>query len=145
MRESQKANPRVYLIRKLPLSAARVVRGGAVNKLPHQVPMESDSALPNRFVTTHWSVVLAAGGLDSAQAQVSLARLCQTYWFPIYAFIRKRGYPPPDAQDLTQQFFADLVEKKRLAHASRDRGRFRVFLMTCAQNFLHNEHDRTCA
>jgi len=97
------------------------------------------------FRTTHWSVVLAAGEEGSEQATAALARLCQTYWFPIYAFIRKRGYSPEQAQDFTQEFFAGFLEKNYVARATRERGRFRVFLMKSVENFLHNEHDKAKA
>jgi RNA polymerase sigma-70 factor (ECF subfamily) len=97
------------------------------------------------FHTTHWSVVLAAGEEGSAQAATALARLCQTYWFPVYAFIRKRGHSPEQTQDFTQEFFAGFLEKNYVAKAARDRGRFRAFLMSSVENFLHNEHDRAKA
>src|SRR5215472_12368230 len=97
------------------------------------------------FHTTHWSVVLAAGEEGSEQAAAALARLCQTYWFPVYAFIRKRGHSPEQAQDLTQDFFAGFLEKNYVAKAARERGRFRVFMMSSVQNFLYNQHDRAQA
>lgn len=97
------------------------------------------------FRTTHWSVVLAAGEEGSEQAASALSRLCQTYWFPVYAFIRKKGHSPEQAQDFTQEFFAGFLEKNYVARARRDRGRFRVFLMSSVQNFLHNQHDRAQA
>ncbi len=89
--------------------------------------------------------MLAAGGQESKEAFAALTHLCQTYWFPIYAFIRKRGHSPEQAKDLTQSFFAAFLEKNYLARALRERGRFRVFLMTSVQNFLHNEFDRSQA
>lgn len=98
-----------------------------------------------QFRTTHWSVVLAAGARTSQQSQEALAKLCQTCWFPLYAFIRKRGHSPEQAEDLTQEFFARLLEKNTLAHADRDRGRFRSFLMTSVENFLRDEHGRVTA
>src|SRR5437867_4041273 len=94
------------------------------------------------FHTTHWTEVLAAGAENSLEASEALARLCQTYWLPIYAFIRKRGHDPDQAQDLTQEFFAGFLEKRHVAQAVRARGRFRSFLMTSVENFLHNAHDR---
>jgi RNA polymerase sigma factor (sigma-70 family) len=97
------------------------------------------------FNTTHWSVVLAAGEEGSEQATVALSRLCQTYWFPVYAFIRKRGHSPEQAEDFTQEFFAVFLEKNYVAKAARDRGRFRVFLMSSVENFLHNQYDRAQA
>ena len=95
-----------------------------------------------QFHTTHWSAVLAAGEVGTDQAEAALSRLCQTYWFPVYAFIRKKGHSPEQAQDFTQEFFAGFLEKNYVAKAARDRGRFRVFLMTSVENFLHNQHDR---
>jgi RNA polymerase sigma-70 factor (ECF subfamily) len=94
------------------------------------------------FLTTHWSVVLAAGQADTSQAQGALSHLCQTYWFPLYAYVRRRGFAPPDAQDLTQEFFARLLRGQWLAQADRDRGRFRSFLLTAMQHFLANEWHR---
>jgi RNA polymerase sigma-70 factor (ECF subfamily) len=97
------------------------------------------------FNTTHWSVVLAAGEEGSEQASAALSRLCQTYWFPVYAFIRKRGHSPDQSQDFTQEFFAVFLEKNYVARAARDRGRFRAFLMSSVENFLHNQHSRAQA
>src|SRR5262252_1215846 len=97
------------------------------------------------FNTTHWSVVIAAGEEGSEQAAAALSRLCQTYWFPVYAFIRKRGHSPEQAQDFTQEFFAVFPEKNYVARAARDRGRFRAFLMSSVENFLYNQHDRAQA
>jgi RNA polymerase sigma-70 factor (ECF subfamily) len=106
---------------------------------------ESEEIAPRVFATTHWSVVLAAGDQRSPQVEAALTRLCQTYWFPIYAFVRKRGHSPEQAQDLTQEFFAVFLEKNHVAKAARERGRFRSFLMTSVENFLRNEHDRARA
>jgi len=103
---------------------------------------ETQEGLARRFNTTHGSVVLAAGDQMSPRSQEALGRLCLAYWFPIYAFVRKRGYSPEQAQDLTQGFFASFLEKHHVAKASPDRGRFRCFLMTSVENFLRNEHDR---
>lgn len=97
------------------------------------------------FATTHWSVVLAAGASESPQSVAALERLCRTYWYPLYACVRRRGYQPQDAQDLTQGFFAALLAGHYLARADRDRGRFRTFLLTAFDNYLHNEHDRATA
>lgn len=98
-----------------------------------------------RFATTQWSLVLAAGRRGSAEAETALARLCALYWYPAFAFIRRRGHSIEDAQDLTQSFFARLIEKDDFAAADRDRGRFRTFLLTACQHFLLNEHDRNVA
>ena len=79
---------------------------------------------------------------DTTRAQAALARLCQTYWYPLYAYVRRRGYAPHDAQDLTQEFFARLLEQNWLAQADRERGRFRTFLLSAMGHFLANEWDK---
>jgi RNA polymerase sigma factor (sigma-70 family) len=94
------------------------------------------------FATTHWSVVLAAGNTSSPEAQSALERLCRTYWYPLYAHVRRRGYSPEDAQDLTQEFFARLLAKHWLSTADRNRGRFRTFLLAAFSHFLANEWHR---
>lgn len=99
----------------------------------------------SRFATTHWSVVLAAGGERSPEAHQALATLCETYWYPLYAYVRRRGYAAEDAQDLTQAFFAALLEKVYLRAADRERGRFRSFLLTALKRFLSKEWDRAHA
>ncbi len=96
-------------------------------------------------MTTHWSVVLAAGHKDTAQAASALASLCTSYWYPLYSYVRRRGYGPEDAQDLTQEFFARLLEKKWLGQANRERGRFRTFLLSSMSHFLANEWDKARA
>lgn len=108
-------------------------------------PTESGPAQSPIFATTHWSVVLEAGEQSSPQAQLALTRLCKTYWLPVYAFVRKRGHSPEQAQDLTQAFFANFLEKQHVTKANRERGRFRCFLMTSVENFLRNENDRARA
>ena len=95
------------------------------------------------FATTHWSVVLAAGGGDSPQATAALEQLCRAYWFPLYAFVRRQGHAPEDAQDLTQGFFARFLEKHSLELADPARGRFRTFLLACLKNYLAEEHRHT--
>ena len=94
------------------------------------------------FVTTRWSVVLTAGRGDSTRAQDALAQLCQAYWYPLYAYARRRGSSPPDAQDLTQEFFARLLEGNWVAQADRERGRFRSFLLTAMKHFMANEWNK---
>jgi RNA polymerase sigma-70 factor (ECF subfamily) len=91
------------------------------------------------FCTTHWSVVLAVRKADSPQAREALARLCQTYWYPLYAYVRRRGYPAHDAQDLTQTFFERLLGRESLATATPARGKFRTFMLTSMQYFLASE------
>ncbi len=98
-----------------------------------------------RFLTTHWSVVLAAGRSDSTRAQNALGRLCQTYWYPLYAHVRRRGHSPHDAQDLTQEFFARLLERHTLASADPNRGRFRSFLLATMDHFLAHEWEKVRA
>lgn len=95
-----------------------------------------------KFHTTRWSVVLAAQGKSSRSAAESLEALCQQYWPPLFAFVRLRGYAEHDAQDLTQEFFARLLEKEWLMAADQQRGRFRTFLLTAMKRFLANEWDR---
>jgi RNA polymerase sigma factor (sigma-70 family) len=97
-----------------------------------------------RFPTTRWTIVSAAGchSLDSAEA---LNELCRAYWFPVYAFIRRRGYSPEAAEDLSQEFFARILEHDTLSGARRERGKFRSFLLASLTNFLANEWDRSQA
>src|SRR6516162_3514630 len=97
------------------------------------------------FATTHWSLVLAAGKSASADAEGALAALCQTYWYPLYAYVRRQGHQPDDAQDLTQEFFARLLEKQYLRAADPERGRFRSFLLSAVKHFLSKERDRAKA
>jgi DNA-directed RNA polymerase specialized sigma24 family protein len=97
------------------------------------------------FVTTHWSVVQAAGSKDSSTAQAALETLCRAYWFPIYAEIRRRGFVVCDAQDLTQGFFASLLESHSFRRPNRDRGRFRSWLLGALHHFLAHERDRARA
>jgi RNA polymerase sigma factor (sigma-70 family) len=91
------------------------------------------------FVTTRWSVVLAAAAEDTTRAQGALAQLCQAYWYPLYAFARRRGCSPPDAQDLTQEFFSRLLKENWVAQADARRGRFRSFLLSAMKHFMTNE------
>jgi len=92
-----------------------------------------------QFLTTHWSLVLRAGQTDSKQATEALECLCRAYWYPLYAYVRRQGHPPHDAEDLTQEFFARLLGKEYLRNADRSRGRFRTFLLSSLKNFLINE------
>jgi RNA polymerase sigma factor (sigma-70 family) len=102
-----------------------------------------------RFATTRWSVVLAAGGDVSATAGIparqALAVLCQAYWYPLYAYVRRRGHLPEEAQDLTQSFFVNLLDRHTLGAADPERGRFRSFLLTALKHFLANERERISA
>lgn len=107
--------------------------------LPEPISDQSDP-----FAPTHWSVILAAGRsqIDPEIARAALAQLCRTYWPPLYAFVRSRGYSVHDAQDLTQSFFEYLIEHKIYARADREKGRFRSFLLASLKNFLANARAR---
>jgi len=109
--------------------------------------MFSSEAKPfaDRFRTTHWSLIAAAKDCDSDEAREALAALCEAYWYPLYAFIRRQGYTMEDARDLTQGFFARLLEKDYLADVDREKGKFRSFLLACCKHFLTNERDRANA
>lgn len=100
---------------------------------------------PRDFATTRWSVVVAAQDRAAPQAQDALATLCRSYWYPLYAYIRRQGHHADIAQDLTQDFFARLLEKDFLALVDREKGRFRSFLLACCKHFLANERDRASA
>ena len=95
------------------------------------------------FVTTHWSTVLAAGAMSSRDADEALERLCRAYWFPLYAFVRRKGYSPHEAEDLTQGFFARFVEKRYLDQMAPEKGKFRTFLLCSLNHFLANEWDKS--
>ena len=97
------------------------------------------------FATTHWSVVLAARDGESAQVTEALEKLCRAYWYPLYAFVRRQGHSPEDAQELTQEFFARLIEKDFLRHLTHRDGRFRSFLLKFMQHFLSDERDKARA
>ncbi len=107
-----------------------------------------DSTVPSSpasdawFGTTHWSVVLSARAADSPNSAAALETLCRTYWYPLYAYARRQGHPPPDAQDLAQDFFARLLQKHYLQAAARDKGKFRTFMLVAFKRFLANEWDR---
>jgi RNA polymerase sigma-70 factor (ECF subfamily) len=105
--------------------------------------LAAGSANAQRFASTHWSVVLRAGDSQSPQSADALEQLCRAYWYPLYGFVRSRGSGPEEARDLTQEFFARLLEKKWLAHADPTRGRFRTFMLAALKNFLVNEWNRT--
>ena len=105
--------------------------------------VQEQSGTRSTFSTTHWSVVLEAGRGDSPEAAQALERLCGAYWYPLYAYVRRQGHAPPDAQDLVQDFFAHFLEHNYLRLADRTRGRFRTFLLTSLQHFLINEWRKT--
>ena len=97
------------------------------------------------FESTRWSLVLAAGEETSVQSKAALGELCARYWYPLYAYVRRRGFRGDEAQDLTQGFFARLLEKEIVRSADRDRGRFRSFLLGAMKNYLSDERDRAQA
>jgi len=105
---------------------------------PPPVPLSGE----RKFASTRWSIVVAAGAPDAPDRHAALATLCQTYWYPVYAFIRRRGASAADAQDLTQEFFAVLLEKDYVRLADRERGRFRTFLLTAVTRFLTKQRER---
>ncbi len=99
----------------------------------------------NRFATTHWSVVVTAGLGASQESREALGSLCENYWYPLYAYVRRRGHQPAEAQDLTQGFLTQLIEKGSIQAADETRGRFRSFLLGSLNHFLSNQwrHDQT--
>src|SRR5467141_5363058 len=111
------------------------------------MPDEQNTGLDNAgwFTTTHWSVVLMAGRGAAPGADVAMERLCRTYWYPLYAYVRRRGYSPEDAQDLTQSFFERLLERDLLADLRPAGARFRSFLLHTLKNHLASEWTRAHA
>jgi len=97
------------------------------------------------FVTTRWTLVLQAAHSDTTGACAALEDLCQAYWYPLYAYVRRRGYSPHDAEDLTQGFFARILKLDSIAQAGRERGKFRAFLLASMNHFLADEWDRASA
>jgi RNA polymerase sigma-70 factor (ECF subfamily) len=100
---------------------------------------------PARFGSTRWSVVLRAAGRSSSQRDDAIATLCETYWYPLYAFIRRRGCSVHEAEDLTQGFFAALLEGDFLSNVGPGKGKFRTFLLVCLRRFLANDQARRAA
>jgi RNA polymerase sigma-70 factor (ECF subfamily) len=113
------------------------------------IPVENNSDAPRKgdgtFATTHWSVVLAAGQSDSPQAAHALETLCGAYWYPLYAYVRRRGHGHEDAQDLTQAFLLQLLERKSFARVDPGKGRFRSFLLAGLNYFLSDARDHVSA
>src|SRR5262245_45699297 len=101
-----------------------------------------DTPVHDVFVTTRWTVVLSAGRKSSAQSDRALGELCQTYWYPLYAYVRRQGQTKEDAEDLVQGFFARFLEKNYLEGLSAERGKFRAFLLASLKHFLANEWDK---
>lgn len=111
-------------------------------RLQENVPKENSAPPDSDFQTTHWSEVLAAGQEESPRRYSALCSLCKGYWYPLYAFARRLGRNPQDAEDLTQEFFALLLSKPLLSSAQPQYGRFRSFLLASMKNFLSNDWDR---
>jgi len=105
----------------------------------------SSSDAPGLFPQTRWSLVLAAGRRDSPESAAALETICRAYWHPLYAYARHCGHPPHDAQDLTQEFFALLLEKHWLEMADREKGRLRTFLIVALKNFMSKQWRRESA
>ena len=105
-------------------------------------PLHNTSATGRAFVTTHWSIVWSARDGDARASNAALEKLCRAYWPPLYAYIRREGYKPEDAQDLTQEFLSRLIHKEWLNRLEDQRGKFRSFLLTFLKNFLSDERDR---
>jgi RNA polymerase sigma-70 factor (ECF subfamily) len=111
--------------------------------LSSENPSQEKDATRDIFVTTRWTVVVAAGHSSTPSADVALEELCGTYWFPLYAYVRRHGYSREDAEDLTQSFFARFLQKNYLEKLSAEHGRFRAFLIASLKHFLANEWDRS--
>jgi DNA-directed RNA polymerase specialized sigma24 family protein len=108
--------------------------------------VNNDAPKPvGQFSTTHWSVVLLAGQTVSPDSQAALEKLCRAYWHPIFLFARRKGHGEEDAKDLTQQFFARLLERNDFSGLNPSKGKFRTFLLTAFTHFLANEYDRASA
>jgi hypothetical protein len=104
-----------------------------------------DSVASDDFATTRWSLVLSAGARETPDSREALGHLCRLYWYPLYAYVRRRGFAGHQAQDVIQGFFARLIEKNAVSAADAQRGRFRSFLLGCLNNYLANERDREVA
>ena len=104
---------------------------------------QSSTAPGDIFATTHWTVVLAAGKRSTPQSDSALEQLCRAYWFPLYAYVRRRGHTKEDAEDLTQAFFARFLARNYLEGLRAERGRFRAFLLASLKHFLANEWDKS--
>src|SRR5437660_8446724 len=111
-------------------------RNTAGRQTMHTLPGSS------QFPATRWTLVVAAGDPHRKEARSALVSLCENYWYPLYAYLRRRGCPPDQAQDLTQEFFIRVLEGRYLDRADPEKGRFRSFLLTSLKFFVADEHDR---
>jgi RNA polymerase sigma-70 factor (ECF subfamily) len=117
---------------------------GIAPSSPRRIRPAADTQNGAAFTTTHWSVVLAAQG-PSPAAEEALEKLCRTYWRPIYGFVRRQGVGPEEAKDLTQGFFALLLERRDFDAVRKEKGRLRSYLLTSLKHFVRNEHNRATA
>jgi len=117
----------------------------SIMESPEQKDFEASTASPQWFATTHWSVVMLAGVPDSPRVIEALETLCRAYWLPLYTYVRRQGYGAHDAQDLTQGFFVRLLRMNSFAGLSREKGKFRTFLLAALNHFLSDERDRSRA
>jgi RNA polymerase sigma factor (sigma-70 family) len=113
--------------------------------MPNHGHRDGTGAQAGRFATTHWSVVLAAGHSSSLQHQPALSQLCHTYWYPLYAYLRRHGCDAHQAADHTQAFFTRLLEKETLKRVKPEGGKFRSFMLTALKHFISNERVRAAA
>ena len=116
-----------------------------VNMAKARNSADSTSRGDRQFAATRWSIVIAAGHQSSPDSRRALESRCQTYWYPLYAYVRRQVANVHEAQDLTQEFFATLLERNSLEAVHRERGRFRSFLLTAGRNFLADEWDKAKA
>jgi hypothetical protein len=100
---------------------------------------DSNGSARQQFMTTSWSMIVQAGEQKSGESRLALENLCQLYWYPLYAFVRRKGHSRVDAEELTQGFFAHLLDRDRLQLADRQKGRFRSFLLRSIENFMIQE------
>jgi RNA polymerase sigma-70 factor (ECF subfamily) len=107
-----------------------------------QIPEGQPKHAGRLFTTTHWSVVLALGNADSSRATAALEVLCKTYWYPLYAYLRRRGFRDHDAQDHVQGLFAQLMQRRSLERVTPERGKFRSFLLAALNHFVQDQRDR---
>jgi RNA polymerase sigma factor (sigma-70 family) len=129
--------------RKPPLPRRPTRKRKSESALTSEHSSQFSSTPGDVFATTHWTVVLAAGNRSTPQSDLALEQLCRTYWFPLYAYVRRRGHTTEDAEDLTQAFFARFLAKNYLEGLSAERGRFRAFLFASLKHFLANEWDKS--
>ncbi len=118
---------------------------GRMSTMSPTLPERGSGGAREAFATTRWSVVLLAGRNDTERARAALAKLCQIYWYPLYAFARRRTGSPHDAQDFTQAFFEQLLERDAIAKADPARGRFRAYLLVMMKNFMAGQRERARA